>query len=159
VAGNAGGERVTVSEFRFIPPERRQMWKSLTLTMSQASALAGVSERQIQHWMDRGYIKPTPDGQRRITGETLDCIVLIRQARTAGVPLRRAAPLAQEYLRREAAEALDSRAAWDALQDLEERLRAVREATDGLLGALDDIRAGERVRPKGRLRDVTGDGV
>src|SRR5947209_8960788 len=100
---------MAVSEFHFRPPDRRRMWKDLVLTMSQASTLAGVSERQIQHWMDRSYIYPTADGQRRINGDTLDCIVLIRQARAAGVPLRRAAPMAHDYLRREAAEALDSR--------------------------------------------------
>lgn len=150
---------MTVSDFRFSAPDRRQLWKSLVLTMSQASALAGVSERQIQHWMDRGYIKPTSDGQRRITGDTLDCIVLIRQARSAGVPLRRAAPLAQEYLLREAAEALDSRAAWDALQDLEEQLQSLRTAADELLGTLREMRAVDR-KPSGpQLRDTRTNGV
>lgn len=141
---------MTVSDFRFSPPDRRQVWKTMVLTMSQASTLAGVSERQIQHWMDRGYIKPTADGQRRISGDTLDCIVLIKQARTAGVPLRRAASMADEYLRREAAQALDSRAAWDALQELEERLLGLRAAADTLLGTLAEIRAGERARADGQ---------
>jgi|SRR5947209_20180710 len=150
---------MTVSDFGFVPPDRRQMWKSLVLTMSQASTLAGVSERQIQHWMDRGYIKPTSDGQRRITGETLDCIVLIRQARSAGVPLRRAAPMAQDYLLSEAAEALDSRAAWGALQDLEERLRSLRSAADGLLDTLQDMRKAERDTGESRLRDAAENGV
>jgi DNA-binding transcriptional MerR regulator len=150
---------VSVSDFRFTAPERRQMWKSLVLTMSQASALTGVSERQIQHWMDRGYIKPAADGQRRVTGETLDCIVLIRQARTAGVPLRQAAPMAQKYLQQEAAEALEARGAWDALKDLEERLRGLRDSADEVLSALEETRATRPPHPNGRLPDGAGDGV
>jgi DNA-binding transcriptional MerR regulator len=135
------------------------MWKSLVLTMSQAAALTGVSERQIQHWMDRGYIKPAADGQRRITGETLDCIVLIRQARTAGVPLRLAAPMAHDYLQREAAEALEARGAWDALTDLESQLRNLRAATDDVMRALESIRGNGRMGKNGRLPDGRGDGV
>jgi DNA-binding transcriptional MerR regulator len=150
---------MAVSDFRFKPPDRRRMWRDLVLTMSQASTLAGVSERQIQHWMDRGYIQPTADGQRRISGDTLDCIVLIRQARAAGVPLRRAAPMAQEYLRGEAAEAIESRAAWGALQDLEDQLRKLRDSADGLLGAVAEIRVVERSGEDGRLPRPRANGV
>src|SRR5436309_13086376 len=95
VAGVERGSRrqaisMSVAAFRFQPPNRRQVWKELALTMSQASALTGVSERQIQHWMDRGYIRPAMDGARKISGETLDVIMLIKQARSAGIPLRQA---------------------------------------------------------------------
>lgn len=117
---------MTDFEFRFRPPDRRDIWRNLALTMSQAAALTGVSERQIQHWMDQGYITTSDHGLRKINGDNLDKIVLIRQARNAGIPLRRAVSMAQRYLREQVATNLDSEVAPAALLDLEERLRDLR---------------------------------
>jgi DNA-binding transcriptional MerR regulator len=100
------------------------MWRDLALTMSQAAALTGVSERQIQHWMDKGYI-PVSDGARKINGDNLDKIVLIRQARIAGIPLRRAVALAQEYLRREHLQMVDGDVVQGALRELDEGLSSL----------------------------------
>jgi DNA-binding transcriptional MerR regulator len=86
------------AEFMFEPPRRSEMWCNLALTMSQAAALTGVSERQIQHWMDRGYVHPSSEGTRKLNGDGLDEVALIRQARLAGVPLRKAVRMAREYL-------------------------------------------------------------
>src|SRR5947209_19266571 len=84
--------------FQFHAPNRAKMWRDLALTMSQAASLTGVSERQIQHWMDRGYIQPRDPEMRKVNGDNLDMIVLIRQARVAGIPLRRAVNMAREFL-------------------------------------------------------------
>jgi DNA-binding transcriptional MerR regulator len=88
-------------EFTFSPPARLHLWNSLALTMSQAATLTGVSERQIQHWMDRGYIQPTSRGMRKLNGPNLDRILLIREARSAGFPLRQASRMADEYIAQE----------------------------------------------------------
>jgi DNA-binding transcriptional MerR regulator len=111
--------------FQFQPPRRTEMWRNLALTMSQAASLTGVSERQIQHWMDRGYIRPSSQGTRKINGEGLDQVVLIRQARIAGVPLRRAVRMAEEFLRAESSSDLDSRVAPATLQELDTQLSAL----------------------------------
>ncbi len=114
------------TEIRFSPPDRRLVWKSLALTMSQASALTGASERQIQHWMDQGYIVPATKGTRKISGDCLDLIMLIRQARGQGIPLHRAVDLARQYLRSEASGAADAAFGPNLLHDLRDRLVALR---------------------------------
>jgi DNA-binding transcriptional MerR regulator len=112
--------------FEFQPPNRTQMWHDLALTMSQAAALTGVSERQIQHWMDRGYIETHDAGTRKINGDNLDMIVLIRQARVAGIPLRRSVALARTFLQQEKREGLDGRVSTSAVDTLIEQLRSVK---------------------------------
>src|SRR5579864_8155727 len=92
-------------------PDRQRLWNDLSLTMSQAAALTGASERQIQHWMDRGYIQPVRKGTRRINGQGLDMIILIREARNGGVPLRHAVAVSREFLARE------SSAAWQTAME------------------------------------------
>lgn len=121
-----------VSAFRFEPPDRRLIWKHLALTMSQASALTGVSERQIQHWMDRGYILPSEGGGRKISGESLDTILLIKQARGEGIPLREAVPLARAYLDREASPSLQGDLAQSALRDLDEMLASAHTGIENM---------------------------
>jgi DNA-binding transcriptional MerR regulator len=126
-------------QFRFDPPNRRQIWRDLSLTMSQAAALTGVSERQIQHWMDRGYVEAAPHGARKIGGAGLDAILLIKQARAAGIPLRHAAPMAHDYLSREASSALDADMARWAARDLRERLAAARDGIEAVQHILDSV--------------------
>ncbi|HEX6506706.1 MAG TPA: MerR family transcriptional regulator [Chloroflexota bacterium] len=136
------------TSFQFQPPKRTEIWANLALTMSQAAALTGVSERQIQHWMDRGYIRPSSEGTRKINGEGLDHVVLIRQARIAGIPLRRAVRLAQEYLQMESSFDLDGRVAPATLQKLDEQLGALCDevvTVQEMLRAI-DVRAGARER-------------
>lgn len=125
--------------FQFTPPDRRRMWRNLALTMSQASALTGVSERQIQHWMDRGYISPATPGTRKLSGESVDTIVLILQARAAGVPLRRAVAMAREYLRRESVGAMESWLAPAALEEMYEKLASVRAGIDAVQQKIRDM--------------------
>ena len=139
---------MTSQSFHFEAPNRRQLWQDLSLTMSQAAALTGVSERQIQHWMDKGYIPSGEHGARKIDGNGLDTIVLIKQARQAGIPLRQAVPMAHAYLAREAAESLGSDTARWAVRDLRDRLAAARgsiEAVESLLATVDsaDGRVGD----------------
>ncbi len=107
--------------------------------MSQAAILTGVSERQIQHWMDRGYVLPADGGTRKIGGESLDTILLIKQARLAGIPLRQAVPMAREYLRQEVAGALDDTMSRLALKDLQERLTVARVGMDLLQAIIHDV--------------------
>jgi DNA-binding transcriptional MerR regulator len=126
------------SDFRFRPPDRRELWSKLALTMSQAAALTGVSERQIQHWMDQGYIAPSSQGTRKINGEGLDKILLIRQARSAGIPLRRAVSMAQEYLKGKVSDGLEAEMASIALTDLQQQLRTLRTGID----SVEDLLAG-----------------
>lgn len=130
---------MATSDFRFRPPTRRLIWKRLALTMSQAANLTGVSERQIQHWMDKGYIGPSADGARKISGETLDVIMLIKQARAAGIPLRQAVPMAHSYLTQEAAGAFDSDMAHAALHELQERLATLRASMDAVQALIHDV--------------------
>jgi DNA-binding transcriptional MerR regulator len=131
--------------FEFLPPNRVKMWRELALTMSQAASLTGVSERQIQHWMDRGYLDAHDAGTRKISGDNLDTIVLIRQARLAGVPLRRSVVLAREYLRRERRDGLDGIVATSAVDSLVEQLTSMKVGLDGLESMLRDARTNVRV--------------
>jgi DNA-binding transcriptional MerR regulator len=112
--------------FEFTPPNRVKMWRELALTMSQAASLTGVSERQIQHWMDRGYIRSQTPGSRKVNGEGLDAIVLIRQARISGIPLRRAVALAKEQLSKDETEDLDGWVSPSARDRLVEQLMTLR---------------------------------
>ena len=102
------------------------MWKRLALTMSQDAALTGASERQIQHWMDQGYIAPATRGTRKINGETLDMIVLIKEARQQGVPLRQAVVVAREYLASETSSTWESGLAPTLLQEVQDALLSMR---------------------------------
>ncbi len=129
-------------EFRFHPPRRTEMWHDLALTMSQAAALTGVSERQIQHWMDRGYISPSSEGTRKINGDGLDEVALIRQARMAGVPLRQAVRLAREYLRTTPPMNLDQRLLPVFLREIDQQLIAMRTGIERVQELLHDAGAG-----------------
>lgn len=128
-------------DIRLRTPERRQMWNNLALTMSQAAALTGASERQIQHWMDRGYIAPATRGTRKLNGETLDLIVLIREARRQGVPLPEAVSLARNYLAGEVLGSLDVELAPTFLRELDSRLDKLRTEVET---AQDMVRRAER---------------
>jgi DNA-binding transcriptional MerR regulator len=142
---------MTEDTFEFRAPNRAKMWRDLALTMSQAASLTGVSERQIQHWMDRGYIKPTRPGTRKINGENLDMIVLVRQARVAGVPLRRAVHLAREFLQSEQHAGLDGQVSSSTVDTLVEQLTTLRSGIGTLEGMLRDARP--------RLSVTSADGV
>jgi DNA-binding transcriptional MerR regulator len=126
--------------FQFSPPNRAKMWRELALTMSQAAALTGVSERQIQHWMDRGYILPHAHGTRKINGENLDMIVLIRQARVSGIPLRRAVAMARERLSQREEPGLDGWVSPSAVDSLVEQLMTLRSG----IGSLENVLRGAR---------------
>jgi DNA-binding transcriptional MerR regulator len=139
------------SEFRFHPPRRTEMWRDLALTMSQAAALTGVSERQIQHWMDRGYISPSSEGTRKINGDGLDEVVLIRQARMAGVPLRQAVRLAREYLRTTPPVDLDQRLPSHFLREIDQQLIALRTGIEHVQELLHDADAGDTSATKRSL--------
>jgi DNA-binding transcriptional MerR regulator len=147
------------TEFRFEPPNRRHIWKELALTMSQAAALTGVSERQIQHWMDKGYIQPTASGARKIGGESLDAIMLIKQARSAGIPLRRAVPLAYAYLAREASSVLESDMARWAVHDLQDRLSAAQAGIESVQAMLQATGTADGRRRESGLPALKGDHV
>lgn len=118
------------------------MWHDLALTMSQAAALTGVSERQIQHWMDRGYISPSSEGTRKINGDGLDEVVLIRQARLAGVPLRQAVRLAREYLRATPPMDLDHLLPPLLLREIDQQLIALKTGIENVQELFHDASAG-----------------
>ena len=126
--------------FQFSPPNRAKMWRDLALTMSQAAALTGVSERQIQHWMDRGYIRAHAQGSRKINGQNLDMIVLIRQARISGIPLRRAVGLARERLEQQEDQGLDGWVSSSMVDSLVEQLITLRSG----MGSLETVLRGAR---------------
>ena len=134
--------------FRFRPPRRTEMWRDLALTMSQAAALTGVSERQIQHWMDRGYISPSSEGTRKINGDGLDEVVLIRQARIAGVPLRQAVRLVREYLRTAPPTDLDQRLPSLTLREIDKQLSSVKAGIEKVQELLHE--AGDGSIPPGK---------
>jgi DNA-binding transcriptional MerR regulator len=135
-------------EFHFEPPARRHAWTRLLLTMSQAAALTGASERQIQHWLDRGYIHPATTGTRRISGDGLDLIMLIRQARAAGIPLRQAVPMAREYLNAEPSTPMDDALSPTLLQEIKSRVEGLRQGLD----AVDEIIQHAQVKASTRRR-------
>jgi DNA-binding transcriptional MerR regulator len=127
------------SEFQFRAPDRRYVWGHLALTMSQAAALTGVSERQIQHWMDKGYIGSAAAGGRKVNGEGLDCIMLIKQARAAGLSLRQAVPMAHRYLDREKVGGLQADVTSSMTGELLDRLSGARSSIDSALGVLQTV--------------------
>jgi DNA-binding transcriptional MerR regulator len=115
------------------PPDRGRMWADLALTIRQAAAVTGVSPRQIQHWLDRGYLPPSVKSSRRISGNGLDLITLIHQARLSGVPLRRAVPMAQEALARLQVDPLSQMdIGREVVSDLEQKLAAAITAIDAV---------------------------
>jgi DNA-binding transcriptional MerR regulator len=115
--------------------------------MSQAAALTGVSERQIQHWMDQGYITPSAQGTRKINGDSLDKIILIRQARASGIPLRRAVAMARDYLNEEASGRIEAEIAPPLLSDLSEKLGSLRSGIENVEDLIHQIeRQDKRVR-------------
>jgi len=125
-----------MGEFPFRPPNRGRMWGELALTIRQAADISGVSERQIQHWLNRGYLPISKQGNRRVSGNALDLITLIQQARQAGIPLKTAVGLSKEYLARMDAGPLHPvEAGSEALSDLEEKLSAAISA----IGAVRDV--------------------
>lgn len=119
-------------QFKFRPLSRRPVWTGLALTMSQAATLTGASERQIQHWMDRGYIQPALRGTRKLNGESLDLIMLICQARQEGVPLRRAVSMARDYLTAERAGSADTGIEPALLEDLQGKLLDARQTLEAV---------------------------
>ena len=133
---------MSASEFRFHPPRRTELWHRLALTMSQAAALTGVSERQIQHWMDRGYISSSSERSRKINGEVLDEIVLIRQARMAGIPLRQAVRLTREYLHANLPTDLDGKMPPTFLREVEQQLVALHAGVERVHDLLHDAERG-----------------
>lgn len=145
--------------FRFHPPRRTEMWRDLALTMSQAAALTGVSERQIQHWMDRGYISPSSEGTRKINGDGLDEVVLIRQARIAGVPLRQAVRLAREYLQTAPPNDLDQRLPSLTLREIDKQLSGVKAGIEKVQELLRDAGDGSVTPGKKALPARRGDRV
>jgi DNA-binding transcriptional MerR regulator len=154
VAGSGGAEGDAADggegspsrrQFEFKPLDRRPIWRNLALTMSQASALTGASERQIQHWMDRGYISSSSKGTRKLNGESLDLIMLIRQARAAGVPLRQAVALARQYLRQEESRLQGMNVTPSLLIDVEEQLQAMRDRIEALQGTIRRAAGRDRV--------------
>jgi len=123
----------SILEFDLDPPDRGRMWGDLALTIRQAAAVTGVSPRQIQHWLDRGYLPTSCKGSRRISGNGLDLIALIHQARVAGIPLRRAVPLAQQalaHLRVDPLSRMDI--GRELISDLEQKLNAAATAIDAI---------------------------
>lgn len=137
--------------FSLRPPDRARMWRDLALTMSQAATLTGVSERQIQHWMDRGYIQPQSAGSRKLNGHSLDTIALIRQARQAGIPLRRAVAMARVFLREEQHGGLDGQVSGETIDGIAEQVHHLQAGLVTLEGAL------QAARP--RLSRSSRDGV
>lgn len=133
-------EAPSILDFHFRPPDRGRLWADLALTIRQASALTGVSPRQIQHWLDRGYLPVSIKGNRRISGNALDLITLIHQARMAGMPLRRAVTLSRDFL---ASTYVDPLSQVDlereALADLREKLGASIQAIEAVRTVMEDL--------------------
>lgn len=130
----------SILDFELRPPNRGQMWSTLALTIRQAAAVTGVSPRQIQHWLDRGYLVPSVKGTRRISGNALDLVCLIHQARLAGIPLRKAVPLAQEYLAEISSDPLSQMdIGREVISDLENKIRAAMVAIDEVRLVLEQV--------------------
>jgi DNA-binding transcriptional MerR regulator len=120
-------------------PDRVQMWADLALTIRQAAAVTGVSPRQIQHWLDRGYL-PANGGTRRISGCSLDLIALIHQARMAGIPLRQAVPMAKDALERLQSEPLSRLdIGREAIAGLQQKLAAATAAIDAVRRIMETV--------------------
>jgi DNA-binding transcriptional MerR regulator len=144
-----------IGDFRFRPPDRGKMWAGLALTIRQAAAVTGVSERQIQHWLNRGYLPISIEGNRRLSGNALDLIALIQQARKAGVPLRRAVQLSNEHLARLNADPLvDTGAGSQTLSELEEKLHAATSAIEAVRKVMQELKASASARESSESNGV-----
>jgi len=120
-------------------PDRQRLWNNLSLTMAQAAALTGASERQIQHWMDRGYVQPVQKGTRRINGDGLDMIMLIRDARSRGLPLRYAVEASREFLAQESSAAWQTAVEPAVIVALREKIASAAQDLNGLRALLDSV--------------------
>lgn len=129
-----------ILSFQFRAPDRGRMWGDLALTIRQAATLTGVSPRQIQHWLDRGYLPPSVKGARRLSGNALDLVSLIYQARLAGIPLRRAVPLAQDFLAQLQGDPLSQMdIGRETIADLDTKLHAAMVAIDAVRSVMHNL--------------------
>ncbi len=110
------------------PPDRGALWLDLALTQAQLIELCGVSRRQVEHWIARGYLTPRPD-RDRYNGNAVELCLLIKQGLDAGLSLRRAVAQARAFLAEEEA-CHPSLAQLDpeVLPEIAERLRGARAA-------------------------------
>lgn len=130
----------SLMDFDLKPPDRGRMWGDLALTIRQAAAVTGVSPRQIQHWLDRGYLPTSVKGSRRISGNGLDLISLIHQARMVGVPLRRAVPMAHDALARLQVDPLSQMdIGREVISDLQQKLTAAITAIDAVRKVMEQL--------------------
>jgi DNA-binding transcriptional MerR regulator len=140
-------EKTVQPEFRFRPPDRGKMWGQLALTIRQAAELTGVSERQIQYWLNQGYLPTSVYDNRRISGDALELIDVIKQARSVGIPLRRAVTMAKEFLARQHAGPLaGDHIVPETLVDLEEKLIAARNAIEMVRMVLTKLREAQAAK-------------
>ena len=95
---------------RLAAPNRGALWASLALTRTQLAALCGLSLRQVSYWSAQGHLPRSTRDPDRYSGDAVDLAVLIRQGLDQGLPLRRAAAAAREYLAAENARQPDLRA-------------------------------------------------
>jgi len=130
----------SILDFQLLPPDRGRIWGDLALTIRQAAAVTGVSPRQIQHWLDRGYLPPSVRGTRRISGNGLDLISLIHQARRAGIPLRRAVTLAQDFMTKMQVDPLSQMdIGQEVASDLAEKLTAAMVAIQAVRSVMKEL--------------------
>lgn len=109
---------------RLEPPNRGALWVNLALSANQLAQLCGVTTRQVIHWTHRGYITAARHNPERYNGDAIDLCILIKQGLDCGLPLRRAAELANafqagELARQPGLNALDQ----SVLHDVREHLR------------------------------------
>lgn len=127
-------------DFQFTAPDRGRMWGELALTIRQAASITGVSPRQIQHWLDRGYLPASTKGSRRVSGNGLDLVSLIHQARLSGVPLRHAVPMAHEFLAHLQVDPLSQMdIGREVIADLEQKLSAAITAIDAVRRVMSEL--------------------
>jgi DNA-binding transcriptional MerR regulator len=127
----------------FTPVDRGERWGQLRLHASQVAALSGATLRQVMFWADQGYVPHVPGDARTFSGAGLDTVILIVQAREAGVSLKRAAGLARQYLAAEFV--MDTQPARAEPSALGVGLRALEEAARELR---------EQVAPEGDATEV-----
>ncbi len=84
--------------YPFTPPNRAALWASLSLTKAQIAALCGLTERQVGHWVARGYLPHSTRDPERYSGDAVDMALLIKQGLHQGLLLRQAVEQARAYL-------------------------------------------------------------
>ena len=133
---------VRTATFQFQPVDRDLLWDNLLLHLSQVAELTGLDRRRLSYWVAKGYLQPATREPDRFDGRALEKAWLLRQALAAGIPLRRALRLYEQFSAQQAARRKSGAgAASTELARLRYQLAGARQALADAMETLERLEA------------------